>query len=204
MKHWFFGMLLVCFLMGTAGPNAESTEVGQSSPDFILTDTNGKSHSLSGSKGKFVVLEWVNYDCPFIKKHYGSGNMQNLQKAYREKGVVWFSINSSAPGKQGHFSDEEVNKRMGEKGAAPTAYLQDPDGVVGKLYGARSTPHMFVINPNGILIYQGALDSIASTDPADIPKAKNFVAAALDEAMSGKPVSESQTQSYGCSVKYAI
>lgn len=203
MKRWMRGSLLTGLMMGFLAMSAESAEVGQPAPDFALTDTNGQSHSLSGYKGKFVVLEWLNYDCPFIKKHYGSGNMQNLQKANTAKGVVWLSINSSAPGKQGHFSDEEANKLMQEKGAAPSAYLQDPDGVVGKLYGARTTPHMFIVDPSGALIYQGALDSIPSTDPKDIPNAVNYVTSALEEAMNGKPVSESQTQSYGCSVKYA-
>ncbi|MCR4337972.1 MAG: thioredoxin family protein [Candidatus Omnitrophica bacterium] len=176
--------------------------VGQPAPVFTLQSTDGKSHSLVDFKGKFVVLEWFNHGCPFVQKHYGSGNMQNLQKEYIEKDVIWLSINSSAEGKQGHYSPEEANRINQEKGASPMAVLLDADGTVGKLYGAKTTPHMFVINPEGILIYQGAIDSIASVDQSEISQATNYVKQALDEAMAGKPVSVSTTKSYGCSVKY--
>ncbi|HNV85441.1 MAG TPA: thioredoxin family protein [Candidatus Omnitrophota bacterium] len=190
----FFGMHSI----GVAG----GVVTGNPAPDFTLKDTQGKTHSLEGVKGKFVVLEWTNYDCPFVKKYYGSGRMQELQKTCTGRGVIWFLICSSAPGKQGNYPPETWNKMAAEKGAVPTAILPDPDGRVGRAYGAKATPHMFVINPDGILVYQGAIDSIPSTDPADIPKAENYVEAALFEAMNGRPVSKPSTQAYGCSVKY--
>lgn len=175
---------------------------GSEAPDFTLQDTTGKSHSLKDFKGKFVVLEWTNYECPFVKKHYGSGNMQKLQKEYTQKDVVWLSICSSAEGKQGNFMPDKWNEMIREKGAAPTAVLLDPDGKVGRLYDAKTTPHMFVINPEGKIIYAGAIDSIRSPNPADIEKATNYVSAALDSAMAGKPVETATSTPYGCSVKY--
>lgn len=188
-----------CLLASTALAFVENNALA---PDFTLTDTHGKKHTLSAYRGKYVVLEWVNYDCPFIKKHYHSGNMQKLQKEFTAKGVVWLSINSSADGKQGFYTPEQINRKMAKWGAAPTAYLYDTDGTVGKTYGAQTTPHMFIINPEGRLIYQGAIDSIPSYDPADIPKADNYVADALNAALAGKPIAVSRTKSYGCSVKY--
>ena len=176
--------------------------VGQPAPDFSLPDTQGQTRSLSDYKGKFVVLEWANHDCPFVRKQYDSGNMQSLQKAYTEKGVVWLTIGSSAPGKQGNFSPESWNELTQKKGASPSAVLLDPKGEVGRLYEAQTTPHMYIINPEGNLVYQGAIDSIASTDTDDVPKADNYVRSALDEAMNGKSVTNSNTKSYGCSVKY--
>jgi len=174
----------------------------QAAPDFTLTDTNGQSHSLSDYKGKFVVLEWFNPDCPFVKKHYNSGNMPGLQKQYTAKGVVWLSIDSSAPGNEGNYPPQDLNKFMAAKGAAPTAVFTDADGKIGRLYGAQTTPHMFIIDPKGILIYQGAIDDTPSADIDDLKTAKNYVSAALDAAMAGKPVAVSATKSYGCSVKY--
>ena len=176
--------------------------VGQPAPDFTLVDSNGAKHSLSDLKGKIVVLEWVNFECPFVGKHYGSGNMQKLQKAYTGKGVVWLSINSSADGKQGYFPPDKINALMKEKGAAPTAYLIDADGAVGRAYGAKTTPHMYVIDAKGSLIYAGGIDDTPSTDQADVATAKNFVRAALDEALAGKPVTTASSTPYGCSVKY--
>ena len=181
---------------------AAETVVGQPAPDFSLRDTNGKTNRLSDFKGKYVVLEWSNYDCPFVKKHYNSGNMQKLQKTYTEKGAIWLTINSSAAGKQGNYPADKWNEMVKEKGAAPTAVLLDPDGTVGKMYGAKTTPSMFVINPAGSLIYMGAIDDKASFAPEDIKTARNYVQMALDAAMAGKPVETSSTQSYGCSVKY--
>jgi len=175
---------------------------GQAAPNFTLTDTNGQQHSLSDYKGKFVVLEWFNPDCPFVKKHYISGNMPNLQKEYTAKGVIWLSINSSASGKQGSYTPQEFNQFMKDKNAAPTAVLPDTEGKVGRLYDAQTTPSMYVINPQGALIYQGAIDDIPSADIEDLKTAKNYVSAALDAAMNGKPVAVSTTKSYGCSVKY--
>jgi peroxiredoxin len=181
---------------------ATAPRPGSLAPDFTLPDAGGKKHSLSGYKGKWVVLEWVNYDCPFVKKHYGSGNMQALQKAARGKGAVWLSINSSAPGKQGHFEGQELAKRITESKAQPDAYLLDPDGKVGMEYKAKTTPSMFVINPEGKVVYAGAIDDKPSTDQADVPGAKNYVQAALDAGMAGKAVETASTQSYGCGVKY--
>ncbi len=175
---------------------------GATAPEFTLPDAAGKQVSLADYRGKWVVLEWVNYDCPFVRKHYGSGNMQKLQALARGKGVVWLSINSSAPGKQGHFEGVELTQRMADVKAQPDAYLQDPEGKVGKTYAAKTTPSMFVINPGGTVVYAGAIDDKPSTDQADVPKAKNYVRTALDEAMAGKPVQTAATQSYGCGVKY--
>lgn len=192
----------------TSDPAAPAAHVetaprpGAMAPDFTLTDAAGKSHTLSSYKGKWVVLEWVNYDCPFVKKHYDSGNMQKLQKAALDKGAVWFSINSSAPGKQGHFEGAALTKRIADAKAAPAAYLIDADGKVGMEYKAKTTPTMFVINPEGKVVYAGAIDDKASTDQEDVPTATNYVTAALEAGMAGKVVQTSSTRSYGCGVKY--
>ncbi|MBE2179354.1 MAG: thioredoxin family protein [Chthoniobacterales bacterium] len=177
-------------------------QVGQPAPAFTLTDSDGNPHNLSDFQGKVVVLEWLNHGCPFVVKHYESGNMQKLQKDYTGKGVVWLSVVSSAPGKQGHMSPEDTNKTKTEKGSAATAILIDEDGTVGKLYNAQVTPEMFIINSDGVLVYAGAIDDRKSTDTADIAGAKNYVAQALDEVLAGKPVSEATSKAYGCSVKY--
>lgn len=189
-------------LLVAAGTAVAAPQVGQPAPEFTLTDSNGQSHNLSDFKGKFVVLEWLNHGCPFVKKHYDGGNMQGLQKEYTGKDVVWLSIVSSAPGKQGHMSPEETNKAKEEKVSAATAILIDEDGTVGKLYDAKVTPELFVINPEGTLIYAGAIDDKKSVDAADVAGAKNYVKQALDEALAGNPVSEPTTEAYGCSVKY--
>lgn len=200
IKFIFVGIFTMLTL--TAGAAWAQVVSNQAAPDFTLTDTNGQKHSLLDYKGKFVVLEWFNPDCPFVKKHYNSGNMPKLQKNYTAKGVVWLSINSSAPGKQGSYTPQGFNKFMADKGGAPTAVLLDTAGKVGHLYGAQTTPGLFVIDPKGALIYQGAIDDIPSTDTADVKTAKNYVSAALDAAMNGKPVAVPATKSYGCSVKY--
>lgn len=176
--------------------------VDKPAPAFTLASVDGKSHSLADFKGKTVVLEWVNYDCPFVKKFYGSNAMQKWQEAYAKKGVVWLSICSSAEGKEGHFASEVIKERMAASKALPTAYLVDANGAVGKMYGAKTTPHMFVINAEGVLVYAGAIDSKRSTDPADIAGATNYVAAALDAVLAGKPVEVKTSTPYGCSVKY--
>src|ERR1700730_5120434 len=181
---------------------AEVPPVGTAAPDFSLTDSKGKTHSLSQYKGKYVVLEWFNPECPFVKKHYGPGNMQKLQEEYTSKGVVWLSVDSSAPGKEGSLTPEQAEKKISEWKGKQTALLLDPDGKVGQSYGAKNTPHMFVINPEGKIVYEGAIDSKASPNPNDIPNSTNYVKAALDEALAGKPVSNPTTKPYGCSVKY--
>jgi peroxiredoxin len=185
-----------------AGTSLAAPEVGQPAPAFTLTDSNGQFHNLADFKGKFVVLEWLNHGCPFVKKHYDSNNMQKLQKEYTSKDVVWLSIVSSAPGKQGHMSPAETNQAKEEKGSAATAVLLDEDGTVGQLYGAKVTPELYVINPEGNLIYAGAIDDKKSVDPADVEGAANYVKRALDEALAGQPVSTPRTEPYGCSVKY--
>jgi peroxiredoxin len=177
--------------------------IDQKAPNFSLNGVDGKTYTLSDFAGKYVVLEWNNFDCPFVKKHYGSGNMQALQKRFVDKGVVWLTICSSAKGKQGFYDAETLKSMIADRKLASTAYLRDPDGTVGREYGAKTTPHMFVIDPKGMLIYAGAIDDKPSTDPADIKGAKNYVAACLDAAMAGKPIDPATTASYGCGVKYA-
>jgi peroxiredoxin len=181
---------------------ADAPKVGQPAPNFTATDLNGKSRSLSEFKGKYVVLEWHNQGCPFVKKHYESGNMQKLQKELTAKGAVWLSIISSAPGAQGFVTPEQEKAYLADKQAAPTDVLFDSDGTVGHLYGAKTTPHMFVINDKGVLVYAGAIDDNPSSDAADAATAKNFVRAAYDEASAGKSVSTASTAPYGCGVKY--
>lgn len=186
----------------SSAATAVPSRSGSPAPDFTLLDAGGKSHALSGYRGKWVVLEWVNYDCPFVKKHYGSGNMQKHQQAARDKGVIWLSINSSAPGKQGHFEGVELTKRILDAKAASDAYLLDVDGKVGRAYKAKTTPHMFVIDPEGRIVYSGAIDDKPSTDLADVAGARNHVQAALESGMAGKTVETAATASYGCAVKY--
>ena len=193
MKKFIILLLCVCSVALIAGEKA---------PEFTLTDVNGKSHSLADFKGKVVVLEWTNYKCPFVVKHYSGKNMQNLQDKYTKKGVVWLSICSSAEGKQGHMSAADAKKAVEKAGAKPTAYLIDADGKVGKAYGAKTTPHMFVIGADGNFLYKGAIDSIRSAKAADVAKAKNFVAQTLDAVLDKKGEVPASTKSYGCSVKY--
>ncbi|HYI08138.1 MAG TPA: thioredoxin family protein [Thermoanaerobaculia bacterium] len=176
--------------------------VGSPAPALTLTDTRGKQHNLADYKGKHVVLEWVNFGCPFVKKHYESGNMQATQKKAVDKGVVWLSVCSSADGKQGHMDAADWNEEIADRKLSSTAVLIDESGAVGKTYGAKTTPHMYVVNPQGVLIYKGAIDDKPSTNQKDIPGARNHVLAALDESMAGKPVSMASTTPYGCSVKY--
>lgn len=195
-------ILILPLLLLMISPAYAKVTTGSMAPDFTLKDTQGVEHTLSSLKGKYVVLEWVNSDCPFVKKHYDSGNMQALQNESVAKGVIWLSIASSAPGKQGHYTGKKWKKLIKKNKFASSAVLLDASGEVGQLYNAKTTPHMFVINPEGILIYQGAIDSIASADQADVSKATNYVRKALDEAMNGQIVSEATTKSYGCSVKY--
>lgn len=176
--------------------------VGEMAPDFKGMDTNGVQHELSDFKGQTVVLEWTNHDCPYVKKHYDSGNMQAIQKSAVDDGVVWLSIASSASGKQGQLDNATANAVMKEVGSNATARIQDPSGTIGKLYDAKTTPHMFVINPEGTLVYAGAIDSDSSFKPDGIKNATNYVSDALNSLKAGEAIEVSSTQSYGCSVKY--
>lgn len=204
MKKLLFSLLLGVAVPELANPSlaAAAARVGAPAPGFTATDSQGKSHKLADYKGKYVVLEWFNHGCPFVQKHYGSGNMQALQKKWTGKGVVWLAINSGAKNKQGFEDAAATNATAKTKGTAASALLLDAAGEVGKAYGASATPHMFVIDPKGKVIYAGAIDSIASTEREDIAKATNYVDAALTAAMAGKPVKVSESQAYGCGVKY--
>ena len=181
---------------------ADVPPVGTAAPDFSLTDSNGKSHSLSQYKGKYIVLEWFNPECPFVKKHYGSDNMQKLQQEYTSKGVVWLTIDSNAPGAEGNMTPEQAQKIMSSWKTHQTALLLDPESKVARSYGAKNTPDMIVINPEGKIVYEGAIDNKATPNANDIPSSTNYVKAALDESLAGKPVSNPTTKPYGCSVKY--
>ncbi len=182
---------------------ALAASVGQPAPPFVLADASGKPVKLADFKGKFVVLEWTNPGCPFVAKHYGSQNMQALQKEAAAKGVVWLSISSTAKEHYDYLAPAALVQRYKEWGSAPSAMLMDDDGQVGRAYGARTTPHMYVIDPQGMLVYAGGIDDKRSADPADVKTAKNFVRVALGEAMAGKPVSTPTAAPYGCSIKYA-
>jgi len=176
--------------------------VGQPAPDFSLTDINGQVRRLSDFRGRIVVLEWTNPECPIVRKHYLSGNMPALQRSAAAEGVVWLSINSGHAGSQGDYGPARVEGWLKSTGAAPTAYMRDQDGRVGHLYGARATRNMFVIGADGTLAYAGAIDSIPSSDPSDIARATNYVRAALDSLKQGRPVAVPSSRPYGCSIKY--
>jgi peroxiredoxin len=199
MQHKPWRSLLVALLFACS---AYAQKVGDPAPEFQATDSHGQMHKLSEYRGKFVVLEWHNNGCPFTRKHYESGNMQRLEKEWTARGVVWFTVISSAPGQQGYVTAQQENDYLTRMNASPTAALLDPEGEVGRLYAAKTTPHMFIINPAGILIYDGAIDNKATTDQADIASATNYVSQALEESMAGKPVSIPTSRPYGCSVKY--
>lgn len=182
-------------------PNLAKLEIGKPAPAFTVTDANGQARSLSDFAGKTVVLEWHNPECPFVKKHY-QGNMQGQQKAATGQDVVWLTINSGKAGKQGHMDGADANAYLAKSNAAPTAYLLDTDSATGVAYGAKTTPHMYIVNPDGVLIYKGAIDDKPTTNKETIPGARNHVLAALEESMAGKPVTTASTTPYGCSVKY--
>jgi hypothetical protein len=177
-------------------------QVGQPAPAFSVADTTGKTWTLKELAGRTTVLEWTNHDCPFVRKHYGAGNMQVLQKEAAGQGALWLSVISSASGKQGHVSPAEADDLTRSRGAAPTAVLLDETGAMGRAYAARTTPHMYVIGPDGTLRYMGGIDDRATTDPADIPGAKAYVRTALADLAAGRPVADAVTRPYGCSVKY--
>ena len=188
------------FLMG--GNAAAAPAVGQQAPDFVAVDTTGAKHKLSDFAGKFVVLEWTNPGCPFVRKHYGSGNMPATQKAATDKGVVWLAINSTERAATDYLKPEALDAWMKSQKAAPTAVLMDEDGLIGQVYGARTTPHIFIIDPKGTLVYAGGIDSIAAARVDDIKTATNYVNQALGEAFGGRPISAAATRPYGCSIKY--
>jgi peroxiredoxin len=190
-----FGMVLSATTQATV-------RVGQPAPDFSGTDSRGQSHALADYRGQVVVLEWTNHDCPYVRKHYDSDNMQAHQREATANNVVWLSVISSAPGKQGHVTAAEANALTTNRNASPSAIILDPAGDIGRLYGARTTPHMYVIDRAGNLAYMGGIDDIVSADPADIPRATAYVRIALSEVLAGKPVQQAVTRPYGCSVKY--
>ena len=183
-------------------PAHAAPAVGQKAPDFVAVDTRGKQHQLSDFAGKYVVLEWTNPGCPFVRKHYGSGNMPATQKAAPAKGVVWLAINSTERAASDYLQPAALDSWMTTQSAAPTAVLMDEDGTIGQAYGARTTPHIFIIDPKGTLVYAGGIDSIPSSRPDDIKTATNYVNQALGEAFGGKPISAAATRPYGCSIKY--
>jgi peroxiredoxin len=195
-------LLLTLALLPLSTTAMAAPEIGQPAPAFTATDTNGKSVALADLKGKTVVLEWTNHECPFVVKHYGSGNMQALQAEATKDGVVWVSINSSAKGKEGNTTAEEANKIIADQKALPTHKILDESGEIGKLYDAKTTPDMFVINKEGVLVYKGAIDDKSGFDPEEVKTAKNYVRAALADLKADKPVEVSSTKPYGCGVKY--
>jgi hypothetical protein len=188
------------FLKGD--PVLAQLQVGTPAPDFRATDVNGRPVSLSDFRGRTVVLEWSNPECPTVRKHYDSGNMQRTQAAAAAAGTVWLTINSSAEGNQGHMTPEQARTFAAGQPSRRTAYLLDPEGIVGRRYGATATPHMFVVNAAGNLVYNGAIDDKPSTDPEDIQGARNHVLAALGDLRAGRPVAVPTSRPYGCSVKY--
>lgn len=193
---------LAFLLIGTPSLSMAEAIPGTPAPAFNVTDAKGKAHTLSSHKGKWVVLEWYNKDCPYVKKHYGSGNMQKLQKTYSDKGVVWLTVISSAKGKQGHFTPEQATQDHAKNKSAAAAVLLDESGEMGRAYGAKTTPHMYVINPEGAVVYAGGIDDNNSANPKVIPTSKNFVAMALDAGLAGKSIETPSAAPYGCSVKY--
>lgn len=180
-----------------------ASKVGAPAPNFKGTDSKGQVHNLSDFKGKWVVLEWQNEGCPYVKKHYGGNNMQRLQKEWTAKGVVWLTILSSAAGQQGYMDGAQANAYFAQQNAAPSAILLDSSGEIGRLYDAKTTPHMFVINPDGVLVYNGAIDDKPTSDQADLATASNYVSAALSEGMAGRSVTTATSRPYGCGIKYA-
>ncbi len=193
---------LLSLALSVSTLSAFAVTPGAVAPDFKGTDSNGKTQTLSQYRGKYVVLEWANKGCPYEQKHYLSGNMEALQREWTGKGVVWLSVISSAPGEQGYVTPAEENEYLKTMKAAPTAAILDPSGQIGRLYQAKTTPHMFVIDPAGKVVYQGAIDDKPTTNQADIKGARNYLNEALNAAMAGKPVAVASTRPYGCSVKY--
>lgn len=195
--------IMLALIAGLISVNVWAEAVpGKPAPAFSVKDQNGQLHELSKYAGQWLVLEWFNKDCPYVKKHYDSGNMQALQAKFTDQDVVWLSVISSAKGKQGFLQSKEVNPLMKDKKMAATSVLLDVDGSMGKAYGAKTTPHMFVINPKGDVVYAGAIDDNDSANPDVIAKSKNLVSEALTAGMAGKPVAVASSKPYGCAVKY--
>lgn len=203
MTKTFLSAALVATLAFGGVAMADAPKVGAPAPDFTATDSNGKTVQLSALKGKTVVMEWTNNGCPYVKKHYSAGNMQALQKKYTADGVVWLTVASSPQGEQGYVTPEDANNVVKTSGAAPTAVLMDSKSNISRLYQAKNTPLMVVVDAKGTVAYAGAIDDKPTSNPADIPGSKNYVAQALDEIKAGKPVSVASTKPYGCFVKYA-
>src|SRR5271168_1393127 len=202
MKRSTLYPILIALFLCAALPLILSWKNGEPAPEFTGTASNGKTVRLADYRGKYVVLEWHNNGCPYVGKHYKSGNMQRLQKQWTGQGVVWLTILSSAPGNQGYVTASQENDYLAKMQAAPTAALLDPTGQIGHLYDAKTSPQMIVINPQGVVIYDGAIDDKPTTDLNDVPGATNYVSRALEEVMAGKPVETAATRPYGCSVKY--
>ena len=204
-KTFLLSTLLIAslaFLNMTSDTERSGAVVGERAPDFSVVDAYGNMHSLSDFEGQYVILEWLNHDCPFVRKHYDGNNMQELQKKYTEKGVVWLSVISSAPGTQGHLEPEGAQELTKEKNASPSAVLLDVDGTMGRAYDARVTPHMYIINPDGILEFNGAIDDRPTARVRDLEGARNFLVEAMDALMSGEEVAVRTNTPYGCTVKY--
>lgn len=195
-------ILLPLALLAGLGLAATAAAETKKAPAFTLEDSAGKTHSLSDFEGDWVVLEWINFDCPFVKKQYSAGAMQARQQHFRDEGIVWLSINSSAEGKQGHFVGRELAARLEKEKWAGDAYLNDADGKVGKAYGAKTTPHVFLIDPKGNIVYEGAIDGLRSANSSDIFVTTNYVVESLTAAKAGHPIPNPRTAPYGCSVKY--
>lgn len=201
-REWMIGSGALALMPALALPARARALNNAPAPDFSVKDASGKVRSLAQFRGQTLVLEWTNHDCPFVRKHYGSGSMQALQREAAEAGVAWLSVISSGPGQQGHVTGAQAQALTEQRKAAPSAVLLDPMGVMGRAYGAKTTPHMFVINAQGILVYQGGIDDQPTSNPADLAKAKNYVRAALADVAAGRSVAIATSTPYGCSVKY--
>ncbi|MEJ2503388.1 MAG: redoxin domain-containing protein [Gemmatimonadota bacterium] len=203
MKTLRIALVAVAATVALAAFTPQGTpEIGQAAPTFTLPDTHGQSHALEQYRGQWVVLEWLNYGCPYVSKHYRTDNIPAQQRKWTDEGVVWLSIVSSAPGAQGYYEAAQMNEVSAEHGNAATAVLMDPEGTVGHLYAARTTPHMFVIDPEGELVYMGGIDDVPTARDEDLERATQLVDQALAQAMAGEPVSQPVSQPYGCNVKY--
>lgn len=202
IKHLVTLAVTAGFFAASSGALANA-ELNKPAPAFNAVGADGKPLKLDAYKGKTVVLEWTNHECPFVAKHYDSGNIPSLQKDAAGKGVVWLQVVSSAPGKQGHVDGATAQKLNANRKAVPAATVLDPDGKIGKMYGAQTTPHIFIVDATGQLVYKGGIDSIPTASKADLPKAENYVTAALGAISAGKPIEKANTKPYGCSIKYA-